>query len=60
MPDVAGGDYYGPGAFAEVLGSPRKVGTSRAARDEPTARRLWTAAEQLTGVRFEFARRAGG
>jgi NAD(P)-dependent dehydrogenase (short-subunit alcohol dehydrogenase family) len=60
MPAVAGGDYYGPGGFAQILGSPRKVGTSRAARDEATARRLWTRAEELTGVRFDFARLSGG
>jgi NAD(P)-dependent dehydrogenase (short-subunit alcohol dehydrogenase family) len=55
MPDVAGGDYYGPGGLGEILGSPRKVGTSRAARDGVTADRLWAKAETLTGVRFEFA-----
>jgi NAD(P)-dependent dehydrogenase (short-subunit alcohol dehydrogenase family) len=55
MPDVAGGDYYGPGGLGEVLGSPRKVGTGRRARDRDTAARLWTLAEELTGVRFEFA-----
>ena len=55
MPEVAGGDYYGPGGLGEILGSPRKVGTSRAARDGVTAGRLWAKAETLTGVRFEFA-----
>jgi NAD(P)-dependent dehydrogenase (short-subunit alcohol dehydrogenase family) len=55
MPDVVGGDYYGPGGLGEILGSPRKVGTSRAARDQATAERLWALAEELTGVRFEFA-----
>jgi NAD(P)-dependent dehydrogenase (short-subunit alcohol dehydrogenase family) len=52
MPDVVGGDYYGPGGLGEVLGSPRKVGTSRAARDLATAGRLWAKAEELTGVEF--------
>jgi NAD(P)-dependent dehydrogenase (short-subunit alcohol dehydrogenase family) len=56
MPDVAGGDYYGPGGLGEILGSPRKVGSSRAARDVLTAERLWALAEELTGVRFEFVR----
>lgn len=55
MPDVAGGDYYGPGGLGEILGSPRKVGMSRAARDGVTAERLWTKAEEITGVTFEFA-----
>jgi hypothetical protein len=56
MPDVTGGDYYGPGGLGEILGSPRKVGSSRAARDVLTAERLWALAEELTGVRFEFVR----
>jgi NAD(P)-dependent dehydrogenase (short-subunit alcohol dehydrogenase family) len=52
MPDVAGGDYYGPGGLAEVLGSPRKVRVSRAARNTAVARQLWAEAERLTGVQF--------
>lgn len=55
MPDVAGGEYYGPGGLGQVRGYPKRVGISRAARDTTTARQLWTAAEELTGVRFTFA-----
>lgn len=49
-PDVRGGEYYGPGGFAEVRGHPVHVQSSRAARDEDTARRLWGVSVELTGV----------
>lgn len=52
-PGVAGGDYVGPGGFAEVWGHPKKVGMSARARDAESARRLWELSEQLTGVRFQ-------
>ena len=50
MPDVRGGEYYGPGGLGEVRGHPRRVGMSGAARDEATAAALWRLAESLTGV----------
>ncbi|HEY2298399.1 MAG TPA: oxidoreductase [Jatrophihabitans sp.] len=52
MPDVAGGDYYGPDGIGELRGSPRKVAASRAARDAGVAASLWRTAEELTGVTF--------
>jgi NAD(P)-dependent dehydrogenase (short-subunit alcohol dehydrogenase family) len=51
MPDVRGGEYYGPGGPGELRGYPRRVGMSGAARDAATAAALWRAAEALTGVR---------
>jgi NAD(P)-dependent dehydrogenase (short-subunit alcohol dehydrogenase family) len=54
MPDLAGGSYVGPDGFLEQRGNPRLVGSSAAARDEDTARRLWQASEELTGVRYDF------
>jgi NAD(P)-dependent dehydrogenase (short-subunit alcohol dehydrogenase family) len=53
-PDLKGGSYVGPDGIGEFRGHPRLVSTSRAARDEDVAARLWTAAEELTGVRFEL------
>ena len=51
-PGVAGGSYIGPDGIGEFRGHPHLVSPSRAARDEQTAARLWSLAEQLTGVRF--------
>jgi NAD(P)-dependent dehydrogenase (short-subunit alcohol dehydrogenase family) len=51
-PDVAGGDYIGPGGLMEMRGYPAKVGCTPPARDEKTAARLWTVSEALTGVSY--------
>jgi NAD(P)-dependent dehydrogenase (short-subunit alcohol dehydrogenase family) len=53
MPDVEGGDFYGPAGLGELRGSPRKVGMNRAAKDSAVAAKLWRRAEELTAVRFE-------
>ena len=60
MPDVTGDDYWGPDGLFEQQGFPRKVGRSRAASDEGTARRLWDLSEQLTGVTYDFGRPSAG
>ena len=52
LADLPGGGYAGPGGFLEGRGAPKPVGRSRKARDEDTARRLWTVSEELTGVTF--------
>jgi NAD(P)-dependent dehydrogenase (short-subunit alcohol dehydrogenase family) len=49
-PVVEGGTYIGPDGIAEQRGHPKTVGSSGAARDEATARRLWDVSEDLTGV----------
>ena len=49
---VAGGDYVGPGGFAEQRGHPTVVGMSTAARDPHAAARLWEISEDLTDVRY--------
>jgi len=51
-PQARGGDYYGPRGLFELMGSPKKVRTSSAAKNEGDARRLWQISEELTGVRF--------
>ena len=54
MPDVGPDDYWGPDGFMEQRGGPKKVGRSGAARDTATARRLWQASEELTGVTYTW------
>lgn len=54
LPDLEGGTYVGPDGIAEQRGHPKPVRSSRAARDEEVAARLWEVSEQLTGVKFEF------
>lgn len=51
-PGIAGGDYVGPGGFAEQRGHPKIVGMSAAARDPHAAVRLWEISEDLTDVRY--------
>jgi NAD(P)-dependent dehydrogenase (short-subunit alcohol dehydrogenase family) len=50
--DVPGGSFAGPDGLMEMRGKPKLVGRSKAARNADTARRLWDASEELTGVRF--------
>jgi NAD(P)-dependent dehydrogenase (short-subunit alcohol dehydrogenase family) len=52
-PEVKGGEYFGPCGLYELRGKPVAVGSSRRARNEESARRLWTLSEELTGARFE-------
>ena len=51
MPDVQRGDYWGP-ALAEIRGTPKRVGRSKAAQDDAVAGRLWDVSESLTGVTY--------
>ena len=51
-PLVAGGDYFGPDGFGEQRGHPVKVDSSRRAKDDGAARRLWELSEQLTAVTY--------
>jgi NAD(P)-dependent dehydrogenase (short-subunit alcohol dehydrogenase family) len=54
QPDLEGGTYVGPDGIAESRGHPRVARPSAAARDEALAARLWSVAEELTGLRFEL------
>jgi NAD(P)-dependent dehydrogenase (short-subunit alcohol dehydrogenase family) len=54
MPDVEGGEYFGPD-FLEWRGHPRRVGATARARDVDDAQRLWSLSEDLTGVHYDFA-----
>ncbi|SDN59000.1 oxidoreductase [Allokutzneria albata] len=50
MPDVRGGEYFGPGGVLELFGSPARARASANARDQVLARRLWVVTAELTGV----------
>ncbi|HTU72033.1 MAG TPA: SDR family oxidoreductase [Trebonia sp.] len=49
-PDAVNGGYYGPQGPLELAGRPGPARVPRRARDADVAGRLWTRAEELTGV----------
>ncbi len=57
-PEVQGGDYIGPGGFAEFWGYPKKVGSNAHSRDEAVAARLFEESERLTGAQFALKQNA--
>lgn len=48
--DARGGEFYGPGGFAQWRGAPKRVTPGKAAQDAQARARLWEAAERLTGI----------
>ena len=54
MPDVAGGDYYGPDGFLEQRGHPKKATGNARSTDTAAAHRLWQVSEELTGVLYPW------
>ncbi|MCF6390184.1 oxidoreductase [Mycobacterium sp. MBM] len=52
MPDVRGGQYWGPDGFLEMAGRPTLVRSSKKSYDQHTQERLWTVSEELTGVAY--------
>jgi NAD(P)-dependent dehydrogenase (short-subunit alcohol dehydrogenase family) len=52
MPDVRGGEYFGPGGPGEMGGAPARVKARPEADDPALAARLWKKSEALTGVRY--------
>jgi NAD(P)-dependent dehydrogenase (short-subunit alcohol dehydrogenase family) len=52
MPDVQGGEYFGPGGMAELRGAPKRVQPRPEARDATLAAQLWALSENLTGERY--------
>ncbi|WP_421733911.1 oxidoreductase [Cellulomonas sp.] len=51
-PDVRGGQFFGPSGLGETRGRVVEARLGPEARDPAVARRLWTAAEKLTGVSY--------
>ena len=54
MPDVRGGDYFGPDGLGEMRGTPVRVSSTRRARDRDAAARLWELSTRLTGVSYDW------
>ena len=52
MPDVAGGQYWGPDGFREIRGRPRPAKIEAQALERQAAARLWSVSETLTGVTY--------
>ena len=52
MPDVTGGQYWGPDGLLEVRGDPALAQISPQAQDRAVWQHLWSVSEQLTGVVF--------
>ena len=52
MPDVKGGDYFGPDGIGELRGYVKRAVLSAKARDPALAASLWSVSEELTGVTF--------
>lgn len=50
MPDVVGGQYWGPNGFMEVRGTPTLAKIAPQGLDRAVWARLWTVSEELTGV----------
>ena len=51
-PDAEPGGYYGPDGFYEARGYPAPSKVMAHAREKQVAKRLWSYAEEATGVRF--------
>ena len=49
-----GGDYFGPGGFMEMRGTPVEVKSNARSHDRDVARRVWEISEESTGVKFQF------
>lgn len=58
-PLAASGDYYGPAGLFEIRGHPDQVRSSAHSHDRRRQERLWSASEELTGVRFAVSGTAG-
>jgi NAD(P)-dependent dehydrogenase (short-subunit alcohol dehydrogenase family) len=51
-PGLHGGEFFGPAGFMEMRGRATEVRPSSEAADPAVGKRLWLAAEDLTGVRY--------
>jgi NAD(P)-dependent dehydrogenase (short-subunit alcohol dehydrogenase family) len=56
--NLKGAEYFGPNGLFEMRGYPVEVQSNALAKDKAIARRLWEVSEQLTGVKFEFNKKA--
>ncbi|MFE2943789.1 oxidoreductase [Streptomyces sp. NPDC059255] len=51
-PGLRGGEFFGPAGLGETRGRVTEARLSREAADPVVGKKLWTAAEELTGVRY--------
>jgi len=51
-PEARSGQYYGPDGRGEQRGHPKVIDSSAQSHDEQLQRRLWSASEELTDVKF--------
>jgi hypothetical protein len=56
MPDVTGGEYFGPDGLGGTRGHPTRASATKTARDPELAARLWSVSEELTGVAYRMER----
>jgi NAD(P)-dependent dehydrogenase (short-subunit alcohol dehydrogenase family) len=52
MPDVIGGEYFGPNGPGGARGYPARASAAGRTRDPELAERLWAVSEELTGVTY--------
>lgn len=52
LPDLKGGEYFGPQGFQELKGPPGPAEIKPQALDPVAGRRLWDVSTQMTGVSF--------
>lgn len=52
MPDVSGGQYWGPDRLKEFKGAPAKAAIFPQATDRVAQEKLWAESERLTGAKF--------
>jgi len=56
--DSKGGEFYGPGGFIGIWGYPVEAEPNNLSKNAAIAQRLWEVSEELTGVKFEFDKKA--
>ncbi len=54
MPDVRGGEYFGPAGLFEMRGGPTRVDSTKRSHSQEDATRLWDVSQELTGVTYEW------
>jgi hypothetical protein len=52
MPNVQGGQYWGPDGFMEIRGAPALAKLAPQAQDRVMWSKLWAASEALTAVTY--------
>ncbi|GMF23523.1 unnamed protein product [Phytophthora fragariaefolia] len=51
--DVESNDYFGPGNYFEIWGSPKRVQAKSTAHDKVAAQNLWAESERLAKLKFD-------